>query len=101
MLVLLLKRKSFYIYLIHRPRTFSSKPFGANRASTFSRPSTASVRSRNTALIDSDSDNDMPVGRNSFAPRSSMAPRQSMGRSVVDNDNRRTTMSSMNRFRGY
>ena len=43
----------------------------------------------------------MPVGRNSFAPRSSMAPRQSMGRSVVDNDNRRTTMSSMNRFRGY
>ena len=91
----------FLYLIIYRPRTFSSKPFGANRASTFSRPSTASVRSRNTALIDSDSDNDMPVGRNSFAPRSSMAPRQSMGRSVVDNDNRRTTMSSMNRYRGY
>ena len=97
--------------VMNRGRTFSSKPFGADRASTFARSnSTVAAKSRNVAMIDSDSDEDMPVGRASFAPRTSFAPRASMAGSTAgrpsmgrfvsdDGDDRRRSMMGIDRYR--
>ena len=77
--------------------------FGANRSSVFSRNSTV-PRSRNSTLIDSDSDDNSMMRRTSFAARPSMAQRAStmgrpsFGRSVRDDDNAKT-MSKLDRYR--
>ena len=76
--------------------------FGANRSSVFSRNSMA-PRSRNSTLINSDSDDDDVARRVSFASRPSMAPRTSttrpsFGRFVKDDDTAKT-MSKVDRYR--
>ena len=83
-----------------RTSGFGASAFGANRSSQFTRNNMA-PRSRNPVLVDSDSEDDTPMRRTSFAPRTSMTGRPSMGRFVKDddeNDRRKTTMG-LERFR--